>query len=95
MDSLSRERGKKVVKTISDIVSVGGKVHAPIFALLAWFGCEKRGVKIVGGISSALQEYGLKTIPDFADVQRHDKFTTVEFQKVPRKYPPSPKKETL
>ena len=86
MDSSRRAQGKKKLEVVSEIVTYGGTVRVPIWILLDWFGHERRGLMVVGGISRVLKECWLETHPDFTNLDRHVS-NIVEFRSIPRPAP--------
>lgn len=61
-----------------DAVRVAGGVRVSVRTFLSWFGVSRRGGLNVSRIEAALEEAGLRTLPDFSDVWIDDIVELVE-----------------
>lgn len=73
-------KGAMRLRPVRDIVHVDGRVYVPIWKLLSWFNFERRGKWVVSTISRKLEEMGLETQPDFADLG-HGIYELVEIRR--------------
>ena len=68
------------LKTIGDrLASAGSSPRPSIRRLLAWFGHQRRGGKVIRAVRRELKSAGLRTMPDFGDLEL-DIDSSVEFE---------------
>jgi len=67
---MSRPDARQRLRNIADeLAAKGTSRRTSVRNLLAWFGYRRRGEWVVETVSEALRENGLRTNPDFSDLQ--------------------------
>lgn len=81
--SVQREKGAKMLRSVSEVLLARGRVCVSIRHLLSWFAFQRRGKRIVRTIKLELRNAGLRTHPDFTENRDLDAIMTFRKQPTP------------